>query len=71
MNKNEGQCCFDCARAPRCRKPYKCTCMDPKFQETHLQTKCTTKKAIRECAMEYPCEYYSELKDLDKSIKGM
>jgi len=22
-------------------------------------------------AMEYPCEYYSELKDLDKSIKGM
>ena len=22
-------------------------------------------------SMEYPCKYYSELKDLDKSIKGM
>jgi len=22
-------------------------------------------------AMEYSCKYYSELKDLDKSIKGM
>jgi len=22
-------------------------------------------------SMEYPCEYYSELKNLDKSIRGM
>ena len=34
---------------------------------------CRTEMMLKDevISMEYPCEYYSELKDLDKSIKGM